>query len=302
MALATLVVSIVGFLAGFLWAIPAAYRDRREVDPEERGMAIFASYQLLVAVLSTFSLLCFVATALLILLFDMDAIPRVLGARLLVFAVVCAITVLVVGGPVARKRANRGEVARVREKEREREERARLQETANETNERVKAMLEFAAGVRERLEEHDARTQSDRDQVKDDLKAQQAKVRDALGEEQDTVRDRLDEHDTQSDARQDKSDAEAEEERIAARINRMEETQARQERKQDRDLIVSDRNLETTERLEAKLDAAQDDRDQVKEDLGAEQSKVQEALGEQQDTVREKKQERERQQDSRRDE
>lgn len=264
MALATLGVASVGFLAGFLWAIPAAYRDRREVDPDERGMAIFASYQLLVSVLSTFSLLCFVVTALLILLFDMDAIPRVLGARLLVFAVVCAITVLVVGGPVARKRANRGEVARVREKEREREERARLQETANETNERVKAMLEFAAGVRQRLEEHDARTQSDRDQVKDDLKTQQAKVRDALGEEQDTVRDRLDEHDTRSDTRQDKSDAEAEEERIAARMNRVEETQARQERKQDSDLRIS-------QNIEKKLDG----------------------VAEEQDTVREKKEERE---------
>lgn len=302
LALAILVVAGVGFLAGVFWGIPTAKRDRDSVDSEERGMVVFANYQVLVARLSTFCLLCFIFTAGLILAFDVDAVPRVLGARLLVFAAVGAIAALVVAGPVARKRANRGEVARLRKEEEARAERARLQETVDETNEGLKAMLGMAAGVRERLEEQATeirerleeqatRTQNERDQVKDDLGAEQSKIRNALGKEQGTVRERLDE-----------SDALDNEERIAARISRVEETQARQELKQDRDLIVSDRNLETTERLEAKLDTAQGDRDQVKDDLGAEQSKVQDALGKEQDTVREKKEKREREQDERRDE
>lgn len=284
LALATLGVSSVGFLAGVFWGIPTAKRDRDSVDPEERGMVVFANYQVLVARLSTFSLLCFIFTAGVILAFGVDAVPRVLGARLLVFAVVCAITTLVVAGPVARKRANRGEVSRVRKEEQVRAERARLQETVDETNEGLKAMLGMAVGFRERLEEQATdirkrleeqatRTQNERDQVKDDLGIEKSKVRDALGEQQDTVRDRLEEHDTQSDARQDKSDALDEEERIAARMNRVEETQARQERKQDSDLRIS-------ENIEKKIDG----------------------VAEEQHAVGEEKRRREREQDSRRDE
>lgn len=273
MAAATLVVSSVGFLAGLLWAIPAAYRDRNQVDPDERGMVIFAGYQLLVAVLSTFSLLCFVTTAILILAFDIAAVPRVLGGRLLGFAAVCAIAALVVGGPVARKRANLGEVTRMRAEEEAREERARMQATATDTNERLKAMQELAVGVRarletetaairDRLEKHDTQMQGDRDQVKDELGVEQSKVRDALGEEQGTVRDRL-EQDTntrirevqergQSDQPEERTDRkEGHEHRSDIDARLLADTLKRsQERQDDREERAEERRDEREERAE----------------------------------------------------
>lgn len=163
LALATLGVSSVGFITGVFWAIPTAKRDLDSVDPEDLGMVVFAKHLLFVACLSTFSLLCFIVTAGLIIAFDMDAPPRVLGARLLIFAVLVALSTMVVAGPIARKRANRGEATRMRVEQRTREERKQIQAAATETNERLRAIQEQATGVRERLEEHDAQSDARRD-------------------------------------------------------------------------------------------------------------------------------------------
>lgn len=181
-ALATLIISSVAAFAGIVWAIPAAIRDRRAVDPADKGMAIFASYQLLVAVLSTLALLCFVATASLVLTFDLIAVPRILGTRLLVFAVAVSLSVMVVGGPIARRRANLSEAARIREE----------QEGLRQRMDRTEAKQDKDLVISEETREMMMDLRAEQHTVRGELGTEQNKVRDALGEQQRHVRDDLD--------------------------------------------------------------------------------------------------------------
>lgn len=180
LAAATLILSGVAAFAGIVWAIPAAIRDRRAVDPVDRGMAIFGNYQILVTVLSTLCLLFFVATSILILAFDQDAIPRLYGPRFLIFGVALALSVMVVGGPIARKRANLSEVARARD-----------EKSLRVPVERIEAKQDRDLLISEETREMMMDLRAEQHTVRGELGTEQDKVRDALGEEQRHVRDDL---------------------------------------------------------------------------------------------------------------
>ncbi len=146
LSVATFLIATISFLVGAIWALPDAIQDRREIDKDQGGTAIFANYLLLVSILATFSELCFLVMASLVLTLDLESLFKIGGTRTLIFLVVCAVATLIIAGPIARRRAAKKDSSRIRSK-------GKAQQELSKISTGQQAIIDALTQNRETLEE-----------------------------------------------------------------------------------------------------------------------------------------------------
>lgn len=111
LAILVLLIAGISLLVSVMWALPRAIRQYGGVRGEGSGRVVFAGYRLVVSALSSIVLLCFVLTALSILFFEPETLPRTLGTRLSLFVAVVCTSVSALADPTAYWRAQRADAA-----------------------------------------------------------------------------------------------------------------------------------------------------------------------------------------------